>query len=142
MSQAQDAIHKKCPCGSGKPFQFCCEPIVTGQKSAPTAEALMRSRYTAFAMGAIDYLINTTAPEKRGEDDAEILADQVKYTNWTGLKILDKAQGGRDDQEGMVEFEAEFETDDQTGTLYEKSNFRRENEHWVYVDGDVELRTS
>lgn len=142
MSQAEESIHKKCPCGSGKPFQYCCEPIVSGQKSAPTAEALMRSRYTAFAMGAIDYLINTTAPEKRGEDDAEILADQVKYTNWTGLTILDKNLGGRNDQEGMVEFEAQFETDDQNGTLYEKSNFRRENEQWVYVDGDVELRTS
>ncbi|MGB0205235.1 MAG: YchJ family protein [Neptuniibacter sp.] len=142
MSQAEESSYKKCPCGSGKPFQYCCEPIVSGQKSAPTAEALMRSRYTAFAMGAIDYLINTTAPEKRGEDDAEILAEQVKYTNWTGLTILGKNLGGRSDQEGMVEFEAQFETDDQNGTLYEKSNFRRENEQWVYVDGDVELRTS
>lgn len=141
MSQAEESIHKKCPCGSGKPFQYCCEPIVSGQKKAPTAEALMRSRYTAFAMGAIDYLVNTTAPEKRGEDDAEILAEQVKYTNWTGLTIIDKNLGGRADQEGMVEFEAHFETDDQNGTLYEKSNFRRENEQWLYVDGDVELRT-
>ncbi|MGH1461611.1 MAG: YchJ family protein [Neptuniibacter sp.] len=142
MSQDQAAIQKKCPCGSGKPFQYCCEPIVQGQKNAPTAETLMRSRYTAFAMGAVDYLINTTAPEKRGDDDAEILAEQVKYTNWTGLTILNKEQGDRSDEKGMVEFEAQFETDDQSGTLYEKSNFRRDNGNWVYVDGEVELRTA
>lgn len=140
MLHDQDAIQKACPCGSGKPFQFCCEPIVQGQKSAPTAEALMRSRYTAFALGAIDYLIDTTAVEKRGDDDAEILADQVKYTNWTGLKILQTDQGGRSDETGMVEFEAAFETEDQSGTLYEKSNFRKDNGHWVYVDGEVEIR--
>lgn len=142
MSPEQETIYKKCPCGSGKPFQFCCEPIVQGQKGAPTAEALMRSRYTAFALGAIDYLIDTTAPEKRGEDDAEILADQVKYTNWTGLKIISKDQGGRSDEQGIVEFEAQFETDDQSGTLYEKSNFRRDDGNWLYVDGEVELRNN
>ena len=141
MSQDMEVINKACPCGSGKPFTYCCEPIVQGQKPAPTAEALMRSRYTAFALGAIDYLIDTTAPENRRDDDAELLADQVKYTNWTGLKILSKDQGGRSDESGMVEFEADFETEDQSGTLYEKSNFRRDQGSWLYVDGEVEVRT-
>lgn len=141
MSHEQGSTLKQCPCGSEKPFQYCCGPIVEGQKAAPTAESLMRSRYTAFALGAIDYLIDTTAPEKRGADDAEILAEQVKYTVWTGLTILSKDQGDRADERGMVEFEARFETDDQNGTLYEKSNFRREDGRWVYVDGEVELRT-
>lgn len=141
MSHDQEVISKTCPCGSGKPFAYCCEPFVQGQKPAPTAEALMRSRYTAFALGAIDYLIDTTAPEKRGADDAEVLADQVKYTNWTGLSILSTEQGGRSDEQGCVEFEAAFETEDQAGTLYEKSNFRKENNYWLYVDGEVEIRT-
>lgn len=141
MSHDQEVTNKACPCGSGKPFTYCCEPIVQGQKSAPTAETLMRSRYTAFALGAVDYLINTTAPEKRGEDDADILNDQVKYTNWTGLKILSTDLGGRSDEQGTVEFEAAFETDEQSGTLYEKSNFRKENGFWLYVDGDVEVKT-
>ncbi|MDO6512818.1 MULTISPECIES: YchJ family protein [unclassified Neptuniibacter] len=141
MSHHQEAMQKPCPCGSNKPFAYCCEPLVQGQKAAPTAEALMRSRYCAFSLGAIDYLIDTTAPEKRGPNDAEILADQVKYTNWTGLKILDTDQGTKSDEIGMVEFEAHFETEDQTGTLYEKSNFRKENGFWVYVDGEVEVKT-
>lgn len=78
MSHDQEGMNKVCPCGSNKPFDYCCRPIVEGQKAAPTAEALMRSRYTAFALGAIDYLIDTTAPEKRGPDDADILASPDK----------------------------------------------------------------
>ncbi|WP_286239665.1 YchJ family protein [Neptuniibacter halophilus] len=137
----QDVTHKECPCGSQKPFDYCCKPIIEGQKPAPTAEALMRSRYTAFALGAIDYLVDTTAPEKRGKDDAELLADQVKYTNWVGLTILSTEQGQPSDQTGSVEFEAHFETEDQRGVLHEKSNFRKDEGFWVYVDGDVEVRT-
>lgn len=140
MSPDNDMIQKTCPCGSGKPFIYCCEPIVQGQKYAPTAEALMRSRYSAFAMGAVDYLINTTAPEMRNPDDADVLQEQVKYTNWLGLKIIRTGQGSRSDDTGMVEFEATFETDEQTATLYEKSNFRREDKQWFYVDGEVEIR--
>lgn len=141
MSHDQEAINKICLCGSGKPFAYCCEPFIQGQKPAPTAETLMRSRYTAFALGAIDYLIDTTAPEKRNPDDLDILTDQVKYTNWTGLSILSTEQGSRSDEQGCVEFEAAFETDDQSGTLYEKSNFRKENNFWLYVDGEVEIRS-
>ena len=141
MSHNQEEMNKACPCNSGKPFNYCCRPIVEGQKPASTAEALMRSRYTAFALGAIDYLIDTTAPEKRSADDAEMLAEQVKYTNWVGLKILSKDKGERADTTGMVEFEAAFETEDQSGTLYERSNFRKDNDHWLYVDGEVEVRT-
>ena len=133
-------MQKTCPCGSGKPFAYCCEPIVQGQKFAPTAEALMRSRYSAFAMGAVDYLINTTAPEMRGPDDKEILEEQVKYTNWLGLNIISTSQGGRNDDQGIVEFEARFETTEQTAVLYEKSHFRREDKQWLYVDGNVEIR--
>lgn len=141
MSEQQEVSLKACPCGTGKPFDYCCKPAVEGQKKAATAEALMRSRYTAFALGAIDYLIDTTAPEKRAPDDADLLAEQVKYTVWTGLKILSTESGSRSDEKGMVEFEASFEADDQNGTLYEKSNFRKEAGHWLYVDGEVEVRT-
>lgn len=132
---------KTCPCGSAKPFAFCCEPAIEGQKPAPTAEALMRSRYTAFALGAVDYLIQTTAPEKRSADDAAIITEQVKYTNWLGLQILQKHRGDKEDATGVVEFEARYEAGDESGVLHERSNFRRENGFWVYVDGDVEVHT-
>ena len=99
----------------------------------------MRSRYTAFSLGAVDYLVDNTAPEKRNPEDAEILTEQVKCTNWVGLEILSTEQGAKGDASGTVEFKASFEADDQSGVLYERSNFRCEDGQWYYVDGDVEV---
>lgn len=100
----------------------------------------MRSRYTAFAMGMVDYLINTTASSHRNPDDAEILAEQVLATTWTGLEIISTQAGKADDEEGIVEFIASFEAADEAAQLHETSNFRREQGQWVYVDGEVEIR--
>lgn len=129
-----------CPCGSNKPFSFCCEPAIEGHKPARTAEALMRSRYTAFALGAVDYIINTTAEEYRNPEDADLLAEQVIATTWTGLKILNTKAGQADDLNGVVEFIARFETDEEQNELHERSNFRKQDNHWFYVDGEVEIR--
>ncbi|BBD09151.1 SEC-C motif domain-containing protein [Desulfovibrio ferrophilus] len=52
---------KDCPCGSGKEYTACCEPIINGTP-APTAEALMRSRYSAYVVGNIDYIQTSLAP--------------------------------------------------------------------------------
>ncbi|RTE65509.1 zinc chelation protein SecC [Amphritea opalescens] len=128
-----------CPCGSNKPFSFCCEAAIEGHKPAATAEALMRSRYTAFVLGAVDYLISSTAVEQRDPDDAALMAEQIKATTWTGLKILNTEAGQPDDQEGVVEFIAHFETSEQKADLHERSYFRKEDNHWVYVEGDVEI---
>lgn len=128
-----------CPCGSNKPFSFCCEPAIEGHKPSKTAEALMRSRYTAFALGAVDYIINTTAEENRNPEDAEIIAEQVQATTWVGLRILDSVAGTASDSTGIVEFSARFEAGDQSGELHERSNFRKENDHWYYIDGEIEI---
>lgn len=136
---ASQSIDQRCPCGSGKPFAFCCKPFVEFQKPAPTAELLMRSRYTAFVLGAIDYLVDTTTQEKRELIDREIIAEQVQCTNWTGLEIIQKSGGDKDDGSGTVEFKASFETGEERCILHEHSNFRFENGHWFYVDGDVSI---
>lgn len=128
-----------CPCGSNKPFSFCCEAAIEGHQPALTAEALMRSRYTAFVLGAVDYLISTTAPEQRHPDDATLIAEQMKATTWTGLKIIETDAGQADQLEGMVEFIAHFETLEQKADLHERSYFRKQDNHWVYVDGKVEI---
>jgi len=129
-----------CPCGSGRMFKACCEPALTGVTPAATAEALMRSRYSAFALGAVDYLIDTLAPEKRQPGEAELLAEQTQVTLWTGLTILDIEAGGALDTRGVVEFEARFESGPDRGILHERSRFRRENGRWLYVDGEVRLK--
>lgn len=138
LTNTQD-LDTQCPCGSGKPFAFCCEPAISGRKPAATAEALMRSRYTAFALGAVDYLIATTDPSRRSPQDAELLAEQTQITTWTGLSILATEGGQKDDETGIVEFKAAFESPEGNATLHERSRFRREAGQWVYLDGDVEL---
>ena len=140
MLTSQTTEHR-CPCGSEKPFALCCDPYIKGQKLAPTAEQLMRSRYTAFALGAIDYLIDTTAPEKRGLLDRNIIAEQIQFTTWTGLTILDKEAGHKEDAQGVVEFEASFETEEDRCILHERSNFYAKDSQWFYVDGEVDIRS-
>lgn len=141
LTDTQD-LDTQCPCGSGKPFVFCCEPAISGRKPAATAEALMRSRYTAFAIGAVDYLVQTTAAAKRSPQDAELLAEQTQITTWTGLEIVTTEAGQKNDETGLVEFKAAFESPEGGAILHERSRFERESGLWVYLDGEVELTPS
>jgi SEC-C motif-containing protein len=128
-----------CPCGSNDSFNQCCEPILDGVRKASSAEALMRSRYTAFAVGNVDYLIKTTAKEKRAKDDRKVLNQQVKSTTWLGLTIEATSAGSPLDQTGTVTFRASFQSGPEKGVLHECSRFRKDPEGWVYVDGEVQF---
>jgi SEC-C motif-containing protein len=121
----------RCPCDSGDVFGACCGPIVRGS-AAPTAERLMRSRYTAFALGLADHLRSTWHASTR-PGSIEIEAD----LRWRRLVILDRERGGPFDRDGVVEFVAQWEQDGRRGRLHERSRFVREDRRWVYVDGDV-----
>jgi SEC-C motif-containing protein len=126
----------KCPCGSGKDLKQCCGPLIEGA-AAPTAEALMRSRYTAFTLGNLDYIDGTHAsdmaePFDRAEGQAMI--DEFK---WRGLDVVRVKDGGSADQTGEVEFTAKFRRGGQMGLHHERATFKRENGRWVYVDGEL-----
>lgn len=99
----------------------------------------MRSRYSAFSVGAVDYLVDSTAPEHRREEDRELLMEQTQITNWVELKVLSTKAGLTTDTTGEVTFEASFESPDGDGLLRETSRFRKEDDRWLYVDGDMEL---
>ncbi|WP_178362338.1 YchJ family metal-binding protein [Mycolicibacterium hippocampi] len=120
-----------CPCGSGDPFGRCCLPLHTGDREAQTAEQLMRSRYTAFATGDVDYLWRTWHPRTRPDrvDDAGLI--------WTGLHIIDCVAGGPGDQTGEVEFRARYLDSQRTGTLHERSRFAVRARRWFYLDGEL-----
>nr|BFF27092.1 hypothetical protein GCM10025732_50570 [Glycomyces mayteni] len=81
----------QCPCGSGETYAACCGRFHTGAAAAPTAEALMRSRYSAFAVGDEPYLLRTWHPGTR-PDRLDLAADA---RTWTGLDILDTTGGTR-----------------------------------------------
>lgn len=126
-----------CPCGSQKLFSECCQPLLSEEVLADTAEALMRSRYSAFATGNIDYLISTLHPSKRQPQDHELLQGALHNTNWLGLQVRHCEKGLADDDRGTVEFVATWSEAGQSGFLHERSRFLKEDGHWFYVDGDL-----
>ena len=84
-----------CPCVSGNSYDECCGPYIAGNAAAPTAEALMRSRFTAFASGRLDYIERTCASEMRETFDrggAERGAEMVK---WLSLQVLGRLAEAR-----------------------------------------------
>jgi SEC-C motif-containing protein len=120
-----------CPCGSGAPYAACCGPVHDGAR-APTAQALVRSRYAAYAIGRLDHVFRTWHPRTRPDD-----LEPTPAITWTGLTILSTADGGPGDATGRVEFEARYETPEGAGVLHEDSRFERRAGRWVYVDGVV-----
>jgi SEC-C motif-containing protein len=121
-----------CLCGSGQPYGQCCGPLLTGSGQAATAEALMRSRYTAYCTGDTSYVLRTWHPSTR--PSALDIADQPQ---WCGLSIVRTAQGGHNDEQGMVEFVASALVGNRLCQFRENSRFVKEDGQWFYVDGDV-----
>ena len=119
---------KACPCGGGVALAVCCGPIVVDGTPAESAERLMRSRYTAFALGHEEHLWRTWHPRTR---PSEVKIGDVV---WTGLRILDVVAGDADDDHGVVEFEAAYVGSDGPGVMRERSLFERRGGRWTYVD--------
>jgi SEC-C motif domain protein len=122
---------QRCPCGSGAAYGGCCGSLHDGEPAA-TAEALMRSRYSAFATGRLDYVFRTWHPRTRPMD----LSPAPEVT-WVGLEILRTVDGGVFDDNGTVEFRARFSGGDREQVMHETSRFERRAGRWVYVDGNV-----
>jgi SEC-C motif-containing protein len=127
-------VAEACPCGSEDSFAGCCGPLLDGAP-ASTALALMRSRYTAYVRGAIDYLLETHDASTRGDLDRASIASWSRQTEWLGLEILDTVRGGEDDEDGIVEFVARGRTRGAPFAQRERSRFRRHDGRWYYVDG-------
>ena len=125
-----------CPCGSKKSYQYCCGMYLTGKKHPETAEKLMRSRYTAFYQGNIDYLIATLHPDQRKSNERTELSNSIKNTQWLGLTIIDTKQGKKNDAIGYVEFEAIYQVNE-PAQLHERSRFIKIDKKWFYADGNI-----
>lgn len=123
---------RTCPCGLPQPYEACCGRFHDGGAAAANAEALMRSRYTAFALGDATYLLDTWDPATR---PAELRLDPGR--EWTGLLITATTRGGMFDDEGTVAFRASHRDGGRRGTSGEQtenSRFRRIDGRWHYVD--------
>ncbi|WP_073947518.1 YchJ family protein [Streptomyces kebangsaanensis] len=130
---------RSCPCGLPGPYEKCCgrylpqprtrsaggTPI--GVAAAPTAEALMRSRYCAFVRRDAGHLLRTWHPRTR-----PARLDLDPGMRWTGLEVLDTTGGSAFHTSGTVTFRASY----RGGSLHERSRFERVDGAWMYVDGD------
>ncbi|MFT3782388.1 MAG: YchJ family protein [Nibricoccus sp.] len=120
-----------CPCGSNKEYEVCCGPIIAGAP-APTAEALMRSRYTAYVKHEYAHLEKTLSEAQRKDFDAADSKRWAESSEWLGLTIHQTEKGGPDDEQGMVHFTAKFRAEGEDREHIEAALFTKESGRWVY----------
>lgn len=123
--------NKPCPCGSQHTYSKCCKPWHAGEQylQAPTAEALMRSRYSAYVIDHLPYLLDTWHPSTRPEQ----ISPNPTGIKWLGLTI--RSYHNQSDTQATVEFVARSRLQGRATRMHEKSIFLRENGQWFYVDG-------
>ena len=127
-----------CPCGSTLAYSTCCEPFLSLQTKPDTAEQLMRSRFSAFSLHKVQYLIDTLHPHKRQADDKSGLQQSVQNCCWIQLNILQTQFGKKGDSQGTVEFTASFEENGDFYQLHEKSSFIYDQQ-WYYTEGENQI---
>jgi len=121
-----------CPCGCTKSYDACCASFIERNAPAPTAEVLMRTRYTAYTLLNEDYLLATWHTSTR--PTALDLATDVA-TKWIGLDV--KRHEQQDSEHAIVEFVARYKVNGRAHRLHEVSRFVREDGRWFYVDGEI-----
>jgi SEC-C motif-containing protein len=123
----------QCLCGSQVKYNSCCQPYHDDTNRPDTAEQLMRSRFTAYAMRNTDYLLKTWDTSKR-PDEIDFSKEGVV---WTKLEIVSTKKGKATDSKGLVEFKAYYESDNEEYVMKEMSRFKKQVGQWLYLDGLV-----
>ena len=124
-----------CPCCSSRPFASCCEPLLRGEVAAPSPEALMRSRYAAYATRNFDYVIGTTDPQRRFDFDEKSSREWMDTSTFTGLEVLRASEDGN---KGLVEFKAAYTgADGKPVVHHEISKFRKQAGVWYFREGKI-----
>ena len=129
-----------CPCGSGKALDACCGPVIQST-SAPTAESLMRARYSAHVLGEYEYLEKSVHSATRDTVDTEKMHRWSESVQWNGLEIISTEAGGENDESGKVSFAAHYEVNGIAQEMREDAEFVREDGEWRYMDGTVHGHT-
>ncbi len=120
----------KCYCKSGLNFSECCESILRVEQVAPTALSLMRSRYSAYCLGDVNYLQATTHDHTWTDEELKFIQDWADNSFWQHLEIVDFS-------DDMVEFKAYYIFENRQHLHHEKSVFKKVNDMWKYVDGEI-----
>ncbi|MDQ4119894.1 MAG: YchJ family metal-binding protein [Acidobacteriota bacterium] len=127
-----------CYCCSGRKFEDCCEPFIQGSARPETAEELMRSRYSAYATAAVEYLRRTMHSSSRKFYEPETVEEWARTNRWQKLEITSTNKGTRADRMGTVELKAYYtDAENNRKVHHEESNFRKELGIWFFVDGKI-----
>jgi SEC-C motif domain protein len=124
-----------CPCGSQAPYANCCEPIITGNRAAATAEQLMRARYSAFVTANVDFILSSTAPAVRPNYKEKDIRNWAENSRWYGLEVVHIEAGGETDPEGKVEFIARYSENNVRHSHHELAVFKKIDQAWYFEDG-------
>jgi len=126
-----------CPCGSGRSYDDCCMPCITGASPAVTPEQLMRSRYTAYVKGACDYLFETTHPDHRANYDHKGTEEWSRNARWLGLEIISAEGGVGEDTTATVEFIARYRERGIERQHHEQGHFLKDGGRWYFTEGEM-----
>ena len=129
-----------CPCGSELNYIECCEPYING-KPATTAESLLRSRYSAFVKNEISYIKSTTHPEKLHEFNETEVREWSTESQWQKLNVNNVVGGTEEDEEGQIEFVANFKQNNQSHSHFEISTFKKLDGKWFFYDAQYNKGT-
>jgi SEC-C motif-containing protein len=126
---------ESCPCGSGQTYEQCCRPLILHEIQAQSAEALLRSRYTAYVKTQIDYIYDTTHPSRRGDVNRDQIVKWSKKSQWLGLEIISREAGGPEDDSGTIQFTASYRDKEKTIEHKEIAQFKKAEGRWYFFDG-------
>ncbi|HLD64662.1 MAG TPA: YchJ family protein [Pseudomonas sp.] len=129
----------RCPCGSGEALATCCDRYHAGSP-APSAEALMRSRYSAYALGLVDYLISTTLPAQQAELERDAIAAWSAQSTWLGLEVERVEPWAGQPEHAHVSFTVRWHDGVSEQVHRERSAFVKPGERWYFIDPTAPLK--
>ncbi len=135
----QQQLDSNCPCGSGNAFNQCCGHYHAGTP-APSAELLMRSRYSAYVLGRVDYLQATTLPAQQAALDIEGISRWSLNSTWLGLEVNDTVVLGGKPEHALVTFTARWHDQSGEHAHQERSAFVQSSGKWYFIDPTVPLK--
>lgn len=126
-----------CCCGSSENFKSCCGRFLEQKKFPETALELMKSRYSAFVKGDVDYIFDSHHPDSRKEVNKNELTAWSKHSKWHGLSIISHSKGEASDSVGEVEFLCIYEIEGRKMEHHERASFKKLDGRWYFYDGEI-----
>jgi len=139
MSPPLESPSPSCPCGSGSHLEQCCGRYHAGTP-APSAETLMRSRYSAYVLGLVDYLLATTLPAQQAGLDRAAIGAWSAQSTWLGLEVEGSELLGGQPEHAFVTFIARWHDGSGEHAHRERSAFVQQQGRWYFIDSTVPLK--